>query len=507
MIKSKVIRFALMGVMCLGSWPLSLAWAQEGEGGPVEVGDEVIEAGETLYMKWCINCHGEEGDGGGLAAEHLNPRPRNFRYGLYKIRSTFSGKIPTDQNLFDVISNGMPGSSMPAWRGRLKEGERWALVHFIKTFSRRFARAKEAPEEIQIGPRVASSAESIEEGRKLFQEIECFKCHGNAGRADGPSAPDLEDDLEFPIRPANLTKPWNFRGGHQPEDLYRRLQGGLAGSPMPSFSDTLDNEQTWHLINYLMSLWPDAEGNHPPLKVVLRAGLIEDAIPDDPNDAFWEERKRFYYPLVGQVIQDPRLFTPSVDGIQVQAVYNADELAFRLVWDDPTKSEADPDDEVYDDAVVVQLPIEIPTGAKRPYFLMGDEDLGVHMLRWSSSGVSELNGNGLTKVSAQSGASRQVTAVTEYDNGQYRVVFKRPLTTDDASKDTQLEAGRFIPIAFFVWDGSNGERGSQMAISHWYDLLMEPPVPKTVFVYPLVGLAMAAGAQWWIIRRLRRGKG
>ena len=481
--------------------------AESAPAGEAKSGD--VDAGKKLYEKWCINCHGESGGGDGPAADFLRPRPRNFTSGQFKIRSTMSGKLPTDDDLFHVISKGMPGTSMPAWEERLKEPERRQIISYIKTFSRRFARAKEAPEQVKIGARVASSAESIARGRELFRKVECFKCHGNAGRADGPSAPDLTDDWNNPIRPANLTKPWNFRGGHTPEDLYRRLQGGLAGTPMPSFSDSLNNEQTWDLINYVTSLWPDPTGNKPPLKVVLKARRVEGPIPTAPGDPFWQKQEVFRYPLVGQVIQDPRLFTPSVDEIQVQAVYNADTLALRLVWDDPTHSVPDAAKGIFEDAVAVQLPIEAPTGPKRPYFLMGDNDLGVQLLQWSNTGgvsgtASELNGHGLAHVVTEPPSSQETRATGEYADGEYQLVMTRPLKTADPAHDIQLEAGKFNPIAFFVWDGSNGETGPKTAISHWYYFLLEPPLPTTVYIYPAIGVVVAAGLQWWLIRRLRQ---
>lgn len=515
--KTGSILVGLLTLLCVGFVPFGPVWAQEtstegksAEGTPASASkSEDVEAGKKLYEKWCVNCHGAEGGGDGAAADFLRPRPRNFKNGLFKIRSTLGGKLPTDDDLVHVISKGMPGTSMPAWETLLKEPEQRQIISYIKTFSRRFARAKEAPELVKIGAKVASSAESVARGKELFKKIECFKCHGTAGRADGPSAPELTDDWSYPIRPADLTKPWNFRGGHTPEDLYRRLQGGLAGTPMPSFSDSLNNEQTWDLINYVMSLGPDPSGARPPLKVVLRARRVEGTIPTAPGDPFWQKQEVFRYPLVGQVIEDPRLFTPSVDEVQVQAVYSADRLTLRLVWDDPTHSMPDADKGTYEDAVAVQFPIETPTGPKRPYFLMGDAELGVQLLRWSNAGgasgtATELNGRGLAHVVAQPASSQETAATGEYVDGEYRVVMTRLLKTSDPTRDIQLDPGRFIPVGFFVWDGSNGETAGRMAMSHWYYFLMEPPLPTTVYIYPAVGVVVAAGLQWWMIRRLRK---
>jgi cbb3-type cytochrome c oxidase subunit III len=464
------------------------------------------EQGKKIYEKHCSQCHGLDGDGNGPAAERLWPRPRDFRNGLFKIRSTVGG-LPSDQDLFRTITNGMPGTAMPAWGEVLKEQERSQVVSYIKTFSRRFERLKEPPKPLEIGPRVPSSADSIAKGKELFRKIECFKCHGDDGRANGPSAPELTDDWGYPIRPANLRKPWNFRGGHAPEDLYRRLRIGISGTPMPSFADSLDNEQTWHLINYVRSLWPDSTGDRPPLKVVLRARQVKGAIPSAPDDAFWQSVEPSDYPLIGQVIKEPRLFTPSVDMIQAQVVYNASELAFRLVWDDPTHSQPDSAAGIFEDAVAVQLPVKISSDVRRPFFLLGDEELGVHLLRWSDTGgadgtVTEMNAHGVASVAAQPAVGQQTTAAGEYVNGQYRVVMKRPLTTADAD-DIQPEPGKFIPIGFFVWDGSNKETGAQMAISHWYYLLLQQDVPPSIYAVPVVVIGLTGVLEWWLVRRLR----
>ena len=52
--------------------------------------------GGPLYQKLCSQCHGEKGDGRGVAAAHLQPRPRDFTAGKFKVRHTPSGALPTD---------------------------------------------------------------------------------------------------------------------------------------------------------------------------------------------------------------------------------------------------------------------------------------------------------------------------------------------------------------------------------------------------------------------------
>jgi hypothetical protein len=90
-----------------------------------------------------------------------------------------------------------------------------------------------------------------------------------------------------------------------------------------------------------------------------------------------------------------------------------------------------------------------------------------------------------------------------YSHGQYRLVLKRSLRTTDSQNDLQFEPQMFIPIAFNTWDGSVGETGKKKSVSTWYDLYLEPPVPPTVYVYPTVFAIVAAGLEWWIVRRSR----
>ncbi|PYM79568.1 MAG: hypothetical protein DME09_21065, partial [Candidatus Rokuibacteriota bacterium] len=136
--------------------------------------------GRDLYDRRCAPCHGVKGDGNGPAAELLDPRPRDFTTGVFKIRTT-STKAPSDQDLLAVITDGMPGTYMPAW-GELSETDRRNVVAYVKTFAP--DRFKEAPTPQALPPTVGPSPESVKRGREMFEAIECNKCHGTEGRAD-----------------------------------------------------------------------------------------------------------------------------------------------------------------------------------------------------------------------------------------------------------------------------------------------------------------------------------
>src|SRR6266550_4730243 len=96
-------------------------------------------AGKQVYVKWCAGCHGDGGAGDGAGAAYMLPRPRNFTVGLYKIRTTASGQLPTDADLLRAIDEGVAGSAMPGWKGRLSQPERCDVMAYIKTFSSFFA--------------------------------------------------------------------------------------------------------------------------------------------------------------------------------------------------------------------------------------------------------------------------------------------------------------------------------------------------------------------------------
>jgi len=62
-----------------------------------------------------------------------------------------------------------------------------------------------------------------------------------------------------------------------------------------------------------------------------------------------------------------------------------------------------------------------------------------------------------------------------------------------------------MPVAFHVWDGANGEVGLRRTISSWYFLLLESEPPVTLYLFPLFGIGLAVGLEYWAIRRVRKG--
>ncbi len=159
-------------------------------------------SGKSNYRRYCAGCHGDYGDSNGENAVWLDPRPRDFTIATFKCRSTPTGTLPTDEDLFNTVGRGVTNSNMPIWNA-LSPQQRADLVAYIKIFSPRWEKEK-AGEPIKIPAEPPVTLESISHGKALFTKLECWKCHGPHGEGDGPSAATLTDSKDLPIRPYNF---------------------------------------------------------------------------------------------------------------------------------------------------------------------------------------------------------------------------------------------------------------------------------------------------------------
>jgi mono/diheme cytochrome c family protein len=248
--RTKNILKSLLAVVALMVAP-ALVSAQQGESHIGKVSGH-SDAGKQLYFRYCWGCHGYRGDGNGENAPYLNILPRNFVAATFKCRSTPTGTLPTDQDLYNSLVRGLNNSNMPSWI-TLTDQNRADLVAFIKTFSPRW-KTEKAGDVIPVPPEPKLTLDSIKHGQELFQKLECWKCHGQEGRGDGPSASTLTDSNDQPIRPYNFAAGSRFKCGSSNQDLYKIFLSGVDGTPMPSFADVVKPDEAWDLVHFLRTL-------------------------------------------------------------------------------------------------------------------------------------------------------------------------------------------------------------------------------------------------------------
>ena len=145
--------------------------------------------------------------------------------------SSRSGRLPTERSRRIRTSSTSSGAACRTPRcppgPRLSDEEVSNLAYFITTFSPDFSNAENVPKPMEFPSAPASTNETIELGKKLYEENGCLKCHGNLGRGDGPSAPTLVDDFGHPIRAADLSATLDLPGRVVPR---RHLQDDDHGA-------------------------------------------------------------------------------------------------------------------------------------------------------------------------------------------------------------------------------------------------------------------------------------
>ena len=555
-----------VGLTALGASAARAQWLELSVPTRPKADAAAIDQGKVVYQEKCLSCHGEKGDGNGPVAPYLWPKPRDLTMASYMLRTTASGELPTDEDLFRTVTLGMMGTGMPAWEQGLTVEQRWQVIFYIKTFAADlFDNPAMDPYQRVVttgkAPR-GNASETIAEGRKWYDKAKCAECHGASGRGDGGKGADLRDDRGYPSKPLDMYLKWKFKGGRTVEDFYTRLTTGLDGTPMPSYAKDLNDEQRWQLAAYSMSL-PDLSAQERTTPTVLDAGRSNDSLPTTPDDARWEAATEFLLPLSGQATFRPRWQIPSVTDLSVRALFNDRELALRLAWND-TRPDTLPGDPAqaaidgwrsdsmfpvifadsgrvqnrYADAAEAMLPAKLAEGSPLPHFVYGSPSDPVDLWRWSAEhgAVSHLRATGadgppkpqaleepappasVTPEPAEPHVHNAPEApqptehhehpAGEWKDGRWSVVIRVPLgsgAVDAASPGgAQPRAGQFVPMAFHVWDGGNSETGLRMALSSWYYVKLASPTPFTKYLAVVLVFGAAVMVQYGVIQWTRR---
>src|SRR5262245_11427355 len=492
---------------------------------------QLLGLGKQTFEKECKACHGTAGNGEGDAAYLLYPRPRDFTTGQFRIISTWDN-VPTDEDLFQTISRGMPGSAMPSW-AHLPEETRWGLVHYVKTFAKRpiVVNAAKEPDKfgsggsgrVNVPPELPYDGAAQAKAGELFAKG-CAPCHGATGRGDG--AQKQVDSKGYPTRPRDLTL-GVFKGSPDPGSVYRRIVAGLPGSPMPQ-NGYLQGADAWALTHFVRSLSGDDQRSKAEMKKFRIVATRVAAVPTNPDSGVWRSA-----PAVNLHLMPLWWRTDRPEEITVRALHDGKSLTLLLKWEDATDDATAIRPQDFRDAAAVEFALT----PDPPFFAMGQPGVPVNIWMWKSerqadlqpafqdlekvypsigidsypnllkspleqpmrnaltlesdprfvtawgagnivadptrrSAAEDLTAQGFGTLRAHPRESQEVGAVGEYSTGSYRVLFTRTLAARDRNTRS-FEPGDRLPVSFAVWNGSAGDRDGQKSVTIWQELYLE----------------------------------
>jgi len=485
--------------------------------------------GKSVYGQHCAACHGELGDGNGPASAWLYPKPRDFSAGQFKIKSTPALALPTDADLMDSITRGLPGSSMPSF-SYLNDQERKDVVQHVKhltaktdtagkrvnLFDEAAANGKVA-NPVAVPPETAANVEELTKGREVYKRMQCATCHGETGAGDGPQVPTLKDTAGLPVRPRDFNTGL-FRGGHTGRDLYLRIHNGMPGTPMiPYGEDLMKPEERWALVHYIQSLRrSDVSVNDllTPEDNAIRVQRVKN-LPADPMDNLWESLDPVRVPL------NPLWPEPNqVYAVAVSAVTDGNKLAVLLQWRDELPQNTAIRVQDFQDGAALQFSLS----GKYGFLGMGDKENPVNLWNWKAGWQAEAEGNGapdmdsvyqsmhtdawtFTNYSTAHDAGnvtsqphktpiedanaagfgsfksqplkqQNVAGKGIWHDGFWSVIFVRDLKSKDAD-DVKFVAGKPVPVAFAIWNGEQHDRNGRKMVSNWYQLILDDGKGKT----------------------------
>jgi DMSO reductase family type II enzyme heme b subunit len=284
--------------------------------------------------------------------------------------------------------------------------------------------------------------------------------------------------------------------------------------------------------------------------VAVRVKLVQGEVPTDPLSPDWNKAPATEFPMSPQVHWQKRIQQVTVKSIKVRGLHNNKQIAFLLEYADPTQDPAD------------AAALEFMVGEKKAHFAhgqpmmqVGGGPVNIWYWRNDAPGAMDMTAMGfgtLKKESQQDVQAKgvwkdekvkihykqrkliprkdpktgeqlkdpvsgdpQFDEVTESKDedvtGVWRIVFTRTLMTTD-QQDAQFQTGTFPNIAFAVWDGKKlesgdlKESGSQKAVTSWWYFNAEPPPDYSIYLYGLMAVVLAAGVEFVIIRKVRKGQ-
>ncbi len=265
-----------------------------------------LKRGAAVYARYCVQCHGVTGDGKGEAAAYMIPKPRDYRRGIFKFTSTTYGSKPLRDDLLRTIRRGVRGTSMPSF-SLLDPKDLEAVVDYVLVLTRRGELEGELAGEAEVNDEVDPARVEeiiktildkweqargrvvypttpmpeftpaiVDQGKKAFLTIGCAQCHGEDGRGQLATNLEMDDAWRNKTKAADLTSGM-LRGGTEPLDIYRHIDAGINGTPMPAFHATLakEPERIWHLVGYVLTVADTRRSGNVPDSGLLQNGILK----------------------------------------------------------------------------------------------------------------------------------------------------------------------------------------------------------------------------------------
>lgn len=422
---------------------------------------ETIAKGKEVYKKAeCFKCHGEAGRGNGESSRGLADQrklpilPRNLTKAWKFKRGT------TVKDIYTIFTTGMDGTPMPSFVDNLTDEERWHLSYYVKTLVRDVDRSE-----------VVIKSKYI--------------------KGDLPAAPDDTrwdniGSINVSLTGQVLAKPrWQIPSVDlvSVKSMYNDSEIAFLLEWDDRFKDIKHDEE-------MIDLEGDKEFTYVKQYTSTSAEGEEEM-----EDEEYEEGEE-----AGEAEKSEKSVEAGKEEYEEEDGFEDEEEAALPQW-------------ILRDSVNIQFPVKIPDGPIKPHFFLGNSGNPVNLWRWKAdwqedpeknSAVEECNATGFQNpIKVQPPESQAADSNGKWDDGRWRVVLKRTLTTEDTRKDIQFEKGKLIPIAFHVHDGSNGEAGLKMSMSSWYLLNLESSTPILVYVYSLIGVMVIALAELWLVKKSR----
>ncbi len=223
--------------------------------------DAAEEPGKQTFQVNCADCHGQRGDGKGFVCSStkveksgrtITTYARDFTAGVFKFRTTPTGCLPLEQDLKGTLGRGIAPSFMPSFQD-LSDKQTQDVLAYVMSFSQRWDDEDPCDPLPIVKPDWVGSPASVKRGEQVYKQMKCWECHGDTGKGDGKKSNELKDDLGRKIVPFDFTT-GELKRGTSPESIYITFSTGLDGTGMPSFEDSLNEDDRWHLVSHTLKL-------------------------------------------------------------------------------------------------------------------------------------------------------------------------------------------------------------------------------------------------------------